>query len=62
VQNVQAQFKDFMGQINALKVVVVQLEQKLRLKSEEQVGVVRRAYDRSGADSTRAKRCPLRMR
>lgn len=36
-QSVEAQFTDFMGQINALKIVVVQLEQKLRQKSEEQV-------------------------
>lgn len=44
-QAVQAQFNDFLGQINALKVVVVQLEQKLREKSEEQARL-KKSYER----------------
>ena len=45
-QVAQSQFHDFLGQINALKVVVVQLEQKLREKSEEQV-LIRTSYYRT---------------
>ncbi len=48
-QVVQSKFNDFLGQINALKVVVVQLEQKLREKSEEQARL-RRSYERAVRD------------
>jgi len=48
-QAVQSQFNDFLGQINALKVVVVQLEQKLREKSQEQAQL-QRSYQRAVQD------------
>jgi hypothetical protein len=48
-QVVQSKFNDFLGQINALKVVVVQLEQKLREKAEEQARL-RQAYERAVRD------------